>query len=114
MDRGATGHLHAMPRTDAPAHLPLHRLAALILSALLVLSALAGCARSQNDQPGQNEEAVPGESTATATPATDDTNDDPGEDAADGEESPSVQASPPSTIIAREPEQPEASVSEDG
>jgi hypothetical protein len=101
-----------MHRTEAPARSPLHRLAALTLSALLALTALAGCTRSQSDQPGVNEDAVPGESTSTATPATDYTNDDPGEEAEDGEESPSVQASPPSTIIAPEPEQPEASEAE--
>jgi hypothetical protein len=78
------------------------RLAAVLLTSLLAVTALAGCARSQSDQPGENQEAIPGESTSTATPDVEVTDDDSGvpTDEPVDPDSPS----PPQTIIA--PERP--------
>ena len=106
MDPARSGHVPLMHRTDTRTRSPLHRLAAGTLTALLTLTVLAGCGRQgQSEQPGQNENLVPGEATSTATPDTDYTDDDPGEDAVDGEETETVQPSPPQTIIAPEPDE---------
>ena len=102
-----------MRRTHMSDTPPLHR--SLTLTAVLALVMLAGCEREgQTDRLQQNETRVPGEATSTATPDTDYTNDDPGEDAADGEETESVRPSPPQTIVVPEPEPEESEDSGSG
>jgi hypothetical protein len=93
-----------MRRTDSPARSLRRRLGAVILCVLLTLAALSGCAgrEGQTTQPGVNEEAVPGQGTATATADTEYTNDDEGTE--DGEGTEPGAPSPPQTIIAPEPE----------
>ena len=101
-----------MRRTDFRTRSLPHRLAAVTLTALLTLAAIAGCSgrEGQTTQPGQNENAIPGEATATSTSDTEYTEEGEGE--ADDEGAQPGEPSPPQTIIAPEPAEPAESEAE--